>query len=131
MGATVRMGASGSVYPHRRGSFYPRDLRRHAGSSSTRRVSTRLNRFVTHIKRLDVDPAAVARSYDTMAGLGPALAAVLVQPPARWRFAPERLDRFFAAVARRRRSHALEPRDALRLRELIGWRARAREVTFS
>ena len=74
--------------------------------------AVKLNRFLTHIKRLDVDAATVARSYDTMAGLGTSLAAVLVQLPPRWRFAPERLDRFFAAVARRRRRHALEPRDA-------------------
>lgn len=75
------------------------------------RYAVKLNRFVTHIKRLDVDADTIARSYDTMAGLGPSLAAVLAQLPPRWRFAPERLDRFFAAVARRRRRHALEPRD--------------------
>ncbi len=74
--------------------------------------AVKLNRFLTHVKRLDVDARTVARSYDTMAGLGPKLAAVLVQLPPRWHFAPERLDRFFAAVARRRRRHALEPRDA-------------------
>lgn len=73
--------------------------------------AVKLNRFLTHVKRLDVDAPTVARSYDTMAGLGPKLAAVLVQLPPRWHFAPERLDRFFSAVARRRRRHALEPRD--------------------
>jgi uncharacterized protein YecE (DUF72 family) len=54
----------------------------------------------------------VARSYDTMAGLGPKAAVVLVQLPARFRFDAERVARFFAAVAPRRRRHALEPRDA-------------------
>jgi uncharacterized protein YecE (DUF72 family) len=44
--------------------------------------AVKLNRFITHIKRLNVDAPTVARSYDTMAGLGPALAAVLVQLPA-------------------------------------------------
>jgi uncharacterized protein YecE (DUF72 family) len=74
--------------------------------------AVKLNRYLTHIKRLDVDRAMVARSYDTMAGLGPKAAVVLVQLPARFRFDPERLARFFAAVAPRRRRHAIEPRDA-------------------
>src|SRR6266540_2847003 len=73
--------------------------------------AVKLNRFLTHMKRLNVDRAMVARSYDTMAGLGPKLAVVLVQLPARFRFDAERVRRFFAAVARRRRRHALEPRD--------------------
>ena len=51
--------------------------------------AVKLHRFLTHIKRLDVDRAMVARSYDTMAGLGPK-----------------------AAVAPRRGRHALEPRDS-------------------
>src|SRR5205823_4686053 len=54
----------------------------------------------------------VARSYDTVAGLGPSLAAILVQLPPRFRFDAERLDHFSRAVSRRRRRHALEPRDA-------------------
>ena len=74
--------------------------------------AVKLNRYLTHMKRLDVDRAMVARSYDTMAGLGPKAAVVLVQLPARFRFDPERLARFFAAVAPRRKRHALEPRDA-------------------
>jgi uncharacterized protein YecE (DUF72 family) len=74
--------------------------------------AVKLNRYITHIKRLDIDPQTVARSYDTVAGLGPALAAILVQLPPRFAFDAERLDRFCAAVARRRRRHAIEPRDA-------------------
>ena len=74
--------------------------------------AVKLNRFITHIKRLDVDAATVARSYDTVAGLGPALAAILVQLPPGSKFDRERLDHFMRAVARRRRRHALEPRDA-------------------
>lgn len=73
--------------------------------------TVKLNRYLTHIKRLAVDAAMVARSYDTMAGLGPKLAAVLVQLPPRFRFDGARLDHFARAVARRRRRHALEPRD--------------------
>ncbi|HKY52503.1 MAG TPA: DUF72 domain-containing protein [Candidatus Limnocylindria bacterium] len=73
--------------------------------------AVKLNRFVTHMKRLNVDRAIVARSYDTMAGLGPKAGVVLVQLPARFRFDAERVDRFFTAVAPRRRRHALEPRD--------------------
>jgi len=74
--------------------------------------AVKLNRYLTHMKRLDVDRAMIARSYDTMAGLGPKAAVVLVQLPARFRFDAERLARFFAAVAPRRKRHALEPRDA-------------------
>lgn len=73
--------------------------------------AVKLNRFITHVRRLDVDAPTIARSYDTMAGLGPSLAAVLAQLPPRWHFAPDRLDTFFAAVRRRRRRHAIEPRD--------------------
>lgn len=73
--------------------------------------SVKLNRFITHMKRLNVDRAMVARSYDTMAGLGPKAAVVLVQLPARFPFDAERVARFFSAVAQRRRRHALEPRD--------------------
>jgi uncharacterized protein YecE (DUF72 family) len=73
--------------------------------------AVKLNRFLTHLKRLNVDRAMVARSYDTMAGLGPKAGVVLVQLPARFHFDAERVDRFFAAVAPRRRRHALEPRD--------------------
>ena len=40
--------------------------------------AVKLNRFITHMKRLNVDRAMVARSYDTMAGLGPKAAVVLV-----------------------------------------------------
>jgi len=73
--------------------------------------AVKLNRFITHMKRLNVDRAMVARSYDTMAGLGPKAAVVLVQLPARFPFDAERVSRFFNAVAPRRRRHALEPRD--------------------
>lgn len=74
--------------------------------------AVKLNRFITHIKRLDVDAATVARSYDTAAGLGTKLAAMLVQLPPRFHFDRARLEGFFSAVSRRRRRHALEPRDA-------------------
>lgn len=74
--------------------------------------AVKLNRFITHVKRLQVDARSVARSYDTLAGLGPKCAAVLVQLPPRFRFDAERVTSYFRAVARRRRRHALEPRDA-------------------
>jgi len=74
--------------------------------------AVKLNRFLTHMKRLNVDRAMVARSYDTMAGLGSKAAVVLVQLPARFHFDGERVARFSAAVASRRKRHALEPRDA-------------------
>jgi len=74
--------------------------------------AVKLNRFITHIKRLRIEQDGVERSYGTMAGLGPKLAVVLVQLPPRMKFDLERADRFFSLVARRRRRHALEPRDA-------------------
>ena len=74
--------------------------------------AVKLNRFITHIKRLNVERDSIERSYGTMAGLGPKLAAVLVQLPPRMKFDEERADRFFSLVAPRRRRHALEPRDA-------------------
>ena len=64
--------------------------------------AVKLNRFLTHIKRLNVDRAMVARSYDTMAGLGPKAAVVLVQLPARFRFDAERVARFFSSNRRGR-----------------------------
>ena len=76
------------------------------------RFAVKLNRFVTHFKRLNVSAQSVALSYDTMAGLGPKLAVVLVQLPPRMKFDAARLDGFLRAVSRRRRRHAIEPRDA-------------------
>lgn len=90
----------------------------------------KLNRFVTHMKRLNVDRQIVARSYDTMAGLGPKAAVVLVQLPARFRFDAERVDRFFDAVAPRRRRHALEPRDPSWLTDAAIAVLRARRVAL-
>jgi uncharacterized protein YecE (DUF72 family) len=74
--------------------------------------AVKLNRFITHIKRLHIERDSVERSYGTLAGLGPKAAVVLVQLPPRMRFDEERADRFFRMVARRRRRHAIEPRDA-------------------
>jgi uncharacterized protein YecE (DUF72 family) len=74
--------------------------------------AVKLNRFITHIKRLNVEHDSIERSYGTMAGLGPKLAVVLVQLPPRMKFDEERADRFLSMVAPRRRRHALEPRDA-------------------
>ena len=74
--------------------------------------AVKLNRFITQIKRLAVERDSIERSYGTMAGLGPKLAAVLVQLPPRMKFNEERADRFFSLIAPRRRRHALEPRDS-------------------
>src|SRR2546427_9694587 len=73
--------------------------------------AVKLNRFITHIKRLAVERDSVERSYGTMAGLGPKLAVVLVQLPPRMKLDHERAERFFRMVAPLRRRHALEPRD--------------------
>jgi uncharacterized protein YecE (DUF72 family) len=74
--------------------------------------AVKLSRFITHIKRLRIEPDSVERSYGTMAGLQKKAAVVLVQLPPRMKFDAERAERFFGMVAPRRRRHALEPRDA-------------------
>ena len=74
--------------------------------------AVKLNRFITHIKRLNIERDSVERSYGTLAGLGPKAAVVLVQLPPRMKFDETRAERFFKLVAPRRRRHALEPRDA-------------------
>jgi len=74
--------------------------------------AVKLNRFITHIKRLNIERNSVERSYGTLAGLGPKAAVVLVQLPPRMKFDEERAERFFRMVAPRRRRHAIEPRDA-------------------
>jgi uncharacterized protein YecE (DUF72 family) len=74
--------------------------------------SVKLNRFITHLKRLNIEANSVERSYGTLAGLGPKAAVVLVQLPPRMKFDEERAGRFFKLVAPRRRRHAIEPRDA-------------------
>jgi uncharacterized protein YecE (DUF72 family) len=73
--------------------------------------AVKLNRYITHIKRLNIERESVERSYGTLAGLGPKAGPVLVQLPPKMKFDPVRAARFFALVARRRRRHALEPRD--------------------
>jgi uncharacterized protein YecE (DUF72 family) len=74
--------------------------------------SVKLNRFITHLKRLNIEANSVERSYGTLGGLGPKAAVVLVQLPPRMKFDEERAGRFFKLVAQRRRRHAIEPRDA-------------------
>jgi uncharacterized protein YecE (DUF72 family) len=162
VGARVRIGTSGWVYPHWRGTFYPKGLPtsewlayyaqrfdtvelnnsfyRQPSREQFQRwrravpagfaYSVKLNRFITHIKRLSVDAPTIARSYDTVTGLGPALAAMLVQLPPRFGFDAERLDRFCSAVARRRRRHAIEPRDASWLSDASVAQLRARNVAL-
>lgn len=73
--------------------------------------SVKLNRYLTHLKRLAVEQDSVERSYGTLAGLGPKLGVVLVQLPPRLKFDPGRVERYFRMVSRRRRRHAIEPRD--------------------
>ncbi len=84
----------------------------HRSVSDDFAYAVKLNRFITHLKRLNIGRDSVERSYGTMTGLGSKLAVVLVQLPPRMRFDEERADRFFRMVARRRRRHALEARDA-------------------
>jgi uncharacterized protein YecE (DUF72 family) len=74
--------------------------------------AVKLNRFITHLKRLNVERSSIERSYGTMTGLGPKAAVVLVQLPPRMKYDEGRAERFFRMVAHRRRRHALEPRDA-------------------
>ena len=162
MGGRVRIGTSGWVYRHWRGTFYPADLpstrwlefyssrfdtvelnnpfyrqpsreqfaRWRASVPADFAYAVKLNRFITHIKRLDVDATSVARSYDTVAGLGTKLAAMLVQLPPRFGFDRDAFDGFFAAVSRRRRRHALEPRDASWLTDAALDALRSRDVAL-
>src|SRR2546425_1273075 len=74
--------------------------------------AVKLNRFITHVKRLRIERDSVERSYGTLAGLGRKAAVVLVQLPARMKYDQQRAERFFRLVAPRRRRHALEPHDA-------------------
>src|SRR5207245_9921561 len=69
--------------------------------------AVKLNRFITQIKRLAVERDSIERSYGTMAGLGPKLAAVLVQLPPRMKFNEERADRCFSLLPPRRRGRGL------------------------
>lgn len=73
--------------------------------------AVKLNRFLTHIKRLNVPRESTARAYDTMSGLGHKLGPVLVQLPPRFRFDRDRVEAYFRSVSRRRRRHVIEPRD--------------------
>lgn len=98
-------------------SFYRQPTRKTFESWRARtppdfRFAVKLHRFVTHLKRLNVGPESVERTYGTAAGLGPKLAVILIQLPPRMKFDPDRLDRYLRLVSRRRRRHALEPRDA-------------------
>ena len=61
--------------------------------------AVKLNRFITHIKRLNIERDSVERSYGTLAGLGPKAAVVLVQLPPRMKFDQARAERFFKMVA--------------------------------
>lgn len=72
--------------------------------------AVKMNRYVTHLKRLNVAEESVRRFYDALGGLGPRAAAVLLQLPPGLRYDASRAERFFARIARRRRRHALEPR---------------------
>lgn len=68
----------------------------------------KVNRFITHIKPLNIERDSVERSYGTLAGLGPKAAVVLVQLPPRMKFDEGRAERFLGYA----------PKDALRLKEL-------------
>lgn len=95
------------------------------------RFAVKLNRFITHLKRLKVERDSIARTYDTAAGLGPKLAVMLVQLPPRMKFDPERLDRFFRQVSRRRRQHAVEPRDESWLTDAALTHLRRRKIALA
>ena len=92
--------------------------------------AVKLNRFITHVKRLRIERESVERSYGTLAGLGPKAAVVLVQLPPRMKYDEERAERFFRLVAPRRRRHALEPRDASWFTEEALALLRRRKVAF-
>ncbi len=72
--------------------------------------AVKMNRFITHIRRLAATRESVARFYDAVAGLRAMGEVVLVQLPPNLSYDAERAEGFFAMIARRRRRCALEPR---------------------
>lgn len=80
--------------------------------------AVKLNRYLTHLKRL-LDPREPLRNFEQrVRRLGPHLGPVLVQLPPRFRVDPERLARFLGAAPRSLR-FAVEFRDPSWLSEAV------------
>ena len=101
--------------------------------------AVKASRYATHMKKLKEPETSLARFFDVMAALGPALGPVLFQLPPRFRVNLARLDACLAALPRGVRA-AFEFRDrswftdavydslaahgaALCVYDLAGWRA--------
>lgn len=56
------------------------------------------SRYITHMKKLNVDETATAPFLEAVGTLGPRLGPVLFQLPPRWRANPDRLDGFLALL---------------------------------
>lgn len=77
------------------------------------RFSIKANRFLTHVQRLRVAPASLARQRNALLPLGDKLAVVLWQLPKNFGFDPERLEAFTEMLKEWGEvRHALEFRDA-------------------
>jgi uncharacterized protein YecE (DUF72 family) len=72
--------------------------------------SVKGSRFLTHMKRLREPEEPIARLFDRVKHLGPALGPVLYQLPARFGCNADRLREFLDLLPKRRR-HAIEFRD--------------------
>ncbi len=85
--------------------------------------AVKANRYLTHIKRLNVDDEAVERFLQRARRLGDRLGPILWQLPPRWRPVPERLE-VFAARLPGDLTHVFEFRDSRwfsePIRELLG-----------
>lgn len=71
------------------------------------RFAVKGSRFITHMKRLAVEPQSIKVFFDRARLLREKCGPILWQLPPTMRFDPERLDRFLASVPRRFR-HAVE-----------------------
>lgn len=74
------------------------------------RFAIKASRYITHMKKLKDAESSLSIFLDRMALLGSHLGPVLFQLPPRWRFDPDRLERFLAALGKEHR-YAFELRD--------------------
>lgn len=72
--------------------------------------SFKANRYITHLKKLSDPEQPLQTLYDRASVLGDALGPILFQLPPNWRFDPDRLSAFLAALSPAHR-HAFELRD--------------------
>lgn len=62
------------------------------------RFSVKMPRFITHIRRLDVDVDTLDKFFERVRGLADKLGVVLIQLPPSLKFDPARLRQFFSRL---------------------------------